>query len=77
MATNKLLLAVSGTFLILGLASLIVGIVVPIVLHDQLVDEGRDISKISENDNPNEWANIPGDRYKIFIFTYHAHSKVN
>jgi len=59
---NKIMLGLSGTFLLLGLGSLIVGIILPISLHNQLVTEGITVAQISAEDDPNVWANIPGDR---------------
>lgn len=59
---NKILLAVAGIFLLLGLGSLIVGIVLPITLHNGLVDRGREASRINHDDDPEVWANIPGER---------------
>lgn len=59
---NKVMLAVAGSFLLLGLASLIVGIVLPITLHNRLVSEGLEASRIFSTDHPDVWANMPGDR---------------
>lgn len=59
---NKIMLGVASVFLLLGLGSLIVGIVLPITLHNQLVTDGKDLSVIRSTDNANAWSNMPGDR---------------
>ena len=59
---NKLMLGIASVFLLLGLGSLIVGIVLPITLHNSLVNDGKDLSSIHATDNANKWSNIPGDR---------------
>jgi hypothetical protein len=59
---NKIMISLAAVFLLLGLGSLIVGIIVPITLHNKLVKEGRSVSKINSEDAPSVWANIPGDR---------------
>lgn len=59
---NKIMLGVASVFLLLGLGSLIVGIVLPITLHNQLVNDGKDLSVIRSTDKANVWSNVPGDR---------------
>lgn len=59
---NVILLFIAAIFMLLGLGSLIVGIVLPITLHNQLVDKGIGASRIEANVSGDVWANIPGDR---------------
>lgn len=59
---NKIMLGIAGVFLLLGLTSLIIGIVLPITLHNNLVSKGRDASRIFSTDHPDVWSNMPGDR---------------
>lgn len=64
------MLGVASIFLLLGLSSLIVGIILPITLQNQLIRSGRDLSEIKADQDSNVWANMPGDRQYSLVHEY-------